>query len=437
MRRILYYSLVCLLWVSVNSCKDDEASQPPTPTFTVDRTSGLYNSTEFVFTVDQVGANAVSLLPYGADHVNDAGILIPASSFTNGKATVKFVYGQVGTFNAVVVANNHTGDGLSVKSTTSSPTAITITSNRNALLDFSFDHSTKTVIDTVAHTITVTVPAGTDVTNLTAKFTASNFATVTGDTKNFSSPVVYTVTPQNGGTAQTWTVTVNVTPREKTNMFKSFQGLESSTVYKAGRVLPAYIDSANNQVVIYDVAEKDTLDPGNYDSVALDFALKGSFAYAEYGTYSATGPRAHGKDTVDLTDDLKITIVPQDSSLGAPDGPKTFDVYFRIAPKLIVTLTGDPTPLNPIVKDTTTNYGIALDVLANTHVSTLKVDFDFLTPAAPAAATTINAIKADGVTVPMTGASINATKPVKIQVSVTQDGVTFWVTYTLTVNSVK
>src|ERR1044071_9923511 len=121
MRRILYYSLLCLLWVSVNSCKDDEASQPPTPTFTVDRTSGMYNSTEFTFTVDQAGSSAVSLLPYGVDHVNDAGILIPASSFTNGKAVVKFVYGKVGTFAAVVVANNHTGDGLSVKNAISAP----------------------------------------------------------------------------------------------------------------------------------------------------------------------------------------------------------------------------------------------------------------------------------------------------------------------------
>src|SRR5262245_15420700 len=120
MRRILYYSLLCLLWVSVNSCKDDEAAQPPTPTFNVDKTSGLYQNTEFSFTVDQVGSNAVSLLPYGADHVNDAGILIPASSFTNGKAVVKFTYGKVGTFNAVVVANNHSGDGLSVKNTVSS-----------------------------------------------------------------------------------------------------------------------------------------------------------------------------------------------------------------------------------------------------------------------------------------------------------------------------
>jgi len=274
MRRILYYSLVCLLWVSVNSCKDDEASQPPTPTFTVDRTTGLYNTTDFVFIVDQVGSNAVSLLPYGADHVNDAGILIPASSFTNGKATIKFRYAQVGTFNAVVIANNHTGDGLSVKNTLSAPTPITITSNRNAILDFTFDHSTKTVIDTAAHTITVTVPAGTDVTNIAPKITASDFATVSDGGKNFSSDVVYTVTPQNGGAGQTWTAHVIVTPREKTNLFKSFQGLLSKKGKKAGLVLPADVDTTGNKVVIYDIGRRDTLDPADYDSVALDFALQ-------------------------------------------------------------------------------------------------------------------------------------------------------------------
>ncbi|HEX8061038.1 MAG TPA: hypothetical protein VF473_08895, partial [Cyclobacteriaceae bacterium] len=179
MRRILYYSLVCLLWISVNSCKDDEASQPPTPTFTVDRTSGLYNSTQFTFTIDQPGSNSVSLLPYGAENANVAGILVPASSFTNGKAVVKVVYSKVGTFNAVVVANNHTGDGLSVKEAISAPTAITVTSNRTAISAYSFDKSTKTVIDTTAHTITVTVPYGTDLTAQKAKFTISDLATAT------------------------------------------------------------------------------------------------------------------------------------------------------------------------------------------------------------------------------------------------------------------
>src|SRR4051812_2870971 len=102
MRRLLYYSLLCLLWVSVDSCKDDEAAAPPKPSFTVDKTSGLYNATEFTFTIDQVEGNSISLLPYGVDNPSFGGVTVPASSFTNGKASVKFTYAKIGTYNAVV-----------------------------------------------------------------------------------------------------------------------------------------------------------------------------------------------------------------------------------------------------------------------------------------------------------------------------------------------
>src|ERR1041385_6659042 len=280
MRRILYYSLVCLLWVSVNSCKDDEASQPPTPTFTVDRTSGLYNSTEFTFTIDQVGSSAVSLLPYGADHANDAGVLVPASSFTNGKAVVKFVYGKVGVFNAVVVANNHTGDGLSVKNTMSDAKPITITSNRTAISEFSFDKSTKTVIDTTAHTIVVTVPFGTDLTALKAKFALSDFATATvagaaqtsGTTaNNFSSDVVYKITGQNGTTSTDWTVSVVTTPVETDHSFKAVTGTIASTGNGSGRTLGSFLDNTGHVIVVYDTLGDGTAPDA--DSVSVGFTL--------------------------------------------------------------------------------------------------------------------------------------------------------------------
>jgi hypothetical protein len=436
MRRILYYSLLCLLWVSVNSCKDDEASQPPTPTFTVDRTSGMYNSTEFTFTVDQVGSNAVSLLPYGTDHVNDAGILIPASSFTNGKAVVKFVYGKVGTFNAVVLANNHTGDGLSVKNAISTPQAITITSNKTAITDFSFEGSTKTVIDTVAHTIVVTVPAGTDVTKLKGNFTAADFSAVTvggaaqtsGTTVNdFTTPKTYNVKSQDNAKNQDWTVSVVVTPREKTNMFKSFSGINNKKGKLNGRVLPAYIDSAGNKVVVYDTIGSN---PAKFDSVLLDYALKGSFAYAKF---TATNKKLKGKDQVSLASPTQVTVVPQDSAAAAPDGPKTFDIYFKVAPRLTVTLTADSiTDLNPVVKGTSSEWSINLDVLAPTKTNKLQTDFDFALPPS----TTINSITVNGVAV-NDGSVINYSEPVVFKVSVTQGTVTFWVSYTVTVTVVK
>jgi Domain of unknown function (DUF2341)/Cadherin-like beta sandwich domain/Divergent InlB B-repeat domain len=75
-------------------------------------------------------------------------------------------------------------------------------------------------INSAAGTIGVTVPAGTNVTALVATFTTSagvssvkvgGVAQVSGTTpNNFTSPVVYAVTAQDGVTVQNWTVTVTV-----------------------------------------------------------------------------------------------------------------------------------------------------------------------------------------------------------------------------------
>lgn len=66
-------------------------------------------------------------------------------------------------------------------------------------------------INTTNHTVTIQVAYGTNVTSLTPSITVSTGATISpasGVTRNFSSPVTYTVS--NGGVSQTWTVTVTV-----------------------------------------------------------------------------------------------------------------------------------------------------------------------------------------------------------------------------------
>ena len=428
MRRILYYSLVCLLWVSVNSCKDDEASQPPTPTFTVDRTSGLYNSTEFTFTIDQVGSNAVSLLPYGDDHPNDGGILIPASSFTNGKAVVKFTYGKVGTFNAVVVANNHTGDGMSVKNTLSAPTAITITSDATDLSEFSFEKSTKTESDGTAHTITVTVPYGTDLTTLKGKFTASDFATVTvngnaqvsGTTaNNFSSPVTYKVTGQNGTAFTNWVVTVVVTPIETDHTFKSASGVVASKGKTAGRALPGFVDNTNHVVVVYD-----TIGTGatRSDSVSFVFALNNSFGTAKIGTKVLKDA-----DTLNLNADKVVTLTAQDASSA------DYALAFRAAPRLNVAFA----TLNPTVSGKSNgDWAVNLDVLNGTTVTALTPTLTFDTPVG-AVVGAIQTQVGDAAPVVYAGGALDFTKPVTFIVAVTDAGVTYDVKYTVTVTVVK
>jgi hypothetical protein len=451
MRRILYYSLLCFLWVSVNSCKEDEAAQPPTPTFTVDRTTGLYQSTEFVFTIDQVSSQAVSLLPYGLEQPNTAGILVPASSFVDGKATVKFVYGQVGTFHAVVVANNHSGDGVSVKNSVSAPTDITITSDRTAILEFSLKgkapypgvadktvdvNSTGTDIDTVAHTINVVVPYGTNLATVEPVYKTSDFAEVTTSGTDYSTDVVYTVVSQNGLKTTEWTVHVDVTPIETDNNFKSFQGIVSNKGGRAGRVLPSSIDTVNHVIVLYDTLHTGTaeFDLDNYDSVALDFAVRGKFAYVHFD-----GENDHlaGKDTVDLADDIKVVIVPQDSTgtvdVDGDDGSITYDVVVVEAPKLHVSFDN----LNPSPSGTSdANFNVAINVLNGTDVEAINAYYDFDYPPGMSAVDILD-IKANGVSVASSDA-VNFKKPASIQVLFENpDGIQFWVTYTVAVTVLK
>jgi uncharacterized repeat protein (TIGR02543 family) len=79
-----------------------------------------------------------------------------------------------------------------------------------------------TIVSGASGTIAVTVPSGTNVTALVATFTTSaNIAWIkvggtaqeSGTTpNNFSSPVTYVVTAQDGVTTKSWVVTVSITP---------------------------------------------------------------------------------------------------------------------------------------------------------------------------------------------------------------------------------
>jgi hypothetical protein len=69
------------------------------------------------------------------------------------------------------------------------------------------------VINEAAKTIAVTVPFGTDVTSLTPTIvhTGASITPASGTSQDFSSPVIYTVTAEDGTTAQ-YTVTVTISP---------------------------------------------------------------------------------------------------------------------------------------------------------------------------------------------------------------------------------
>ena len=382
MRRLLYYSLLCLLWISVDSCKDDEVAAPPKPSFTVDKTSGSVGN-EFTFTVDQVEGNSISLLPYGTENPSMGGVLIPTSSFTNGKATVKFSYGSPGTFKAVVVVNNHATDGESVKNTYSDAKDITITASGTEISDFSLgilrtdgyaqdvytSLTTKTTIDKTNKTIAVIVRYSlpkdgknpnyfTDKTKLVATYSASSFSTVSvngtaqksGTTENnFSNPVDYVVKAQDGTTA-TYKVTATFTPVETVKTIKSMSG---TAVSKAAdkKALGGYVNDGSSAVVLF--APNGT-PADQLDSVRVKWSLGGDFATLKMG-----GAKIKQDTLLNLQASSKtVTVFAQDSST------RDYKVYGVVAPKLKLSFN----TLTPVVTASSDNsFAIKLNVLGSTE----------------------------------------------------------------------
>jgi hypothetical protein len=114
------------------------------------------------------------------------------------------------------------------------------------ILDFSIPKQTRTaVINDIIHTITVEVPRGTDVTALAPdKIALSPGATIipdTGEVMDFTGPVTYTVTAQDGVTKQKWVVTVVFPPSPETDI------LAFSIPEQTG---PAVIDTILHEVHI-------------------------------------------------------------------------------------------------------------------------------------------------------------------------------------------
>ena len=104
--------------------------------------------------------------------------------------------------------------------------------NEKSILSFRFDALDESgVIDQIARKISFVLPAGTDVTQLVPTIEVSEGATVdpaSGVAQDFTNPVTYTVTAQNGTTA-VYTVTVvleggDVEPTGKTVLIKDFTG---------------------------------------------------------------------------------------------------------------------------------------------------------------------------------------------------------------------
>ncbi len=111
-------------------------------------------------------------------------------------------------------------DGITTQEWVIRVTEEVVLNNETHILTYSFGIPPQTgeaSIDEVNHTVDIEVESGTDLTSLVATFTLSEGATAevggvaqtSGSTsKDFSSPVTYTITAEDGTTTQDWVVTV-------------------------------------------------------------------------------------------------------------------------------------------------------------------------------------------------------------------------------------
>ena len=111
--------------------------------------------------------------------------------------------------------SSNSGSGNSGGDMPSEP-ATPAKSNAKSIITFEMANSVAVNIDETNHTISLTMPSGTDVTALSPTITVSENATTTpatGEAQNFTNSVTYTVTAQDG-TAQDYVVTVTVVASE-------------------------------------------------------------------------------------------------------------------------------------------------------------------------------------------------------------------------------
>lgn len=164
-----------------------------------------FSSLSVTGTVNEGGKTVALTVPFSTDVT----ALVPTITHTGSSISPNT--GVAADFTSpvtyTVTAEDATTQAYTVTVTVASNTETSITS-----FDFASPAVTGTV-DNTAHTVALTVPYGTAVTSLTPTIVLATGATISptsGTATNFTSPVTYTVTAQDGTTQQTYTVTITV-----------------------------------------------------------------------------------------------------------------------------------------------------------------------------------------------------------------------------------
>ncbi len=157
-------------------------------------------------TINSSNATVDVVMPYGTDLTN----LTPAITISPG-ASISPQSGVPQNFSNPVIYTVTAQNGTTKIWTVYVSTQL---NNQAEILAFYIPNQISSIINSSYATVDVVMPYGTDLTNLTPTITVSPGASISpqsGVPQNFSNPVIYTVTAQNG-TTKIWTVFVSLEP---------------------------------------------------------------------------------------------------------------------------------------------------------------------------------------------------------------------------------
>lgn len=173
----------------------------------------LYDTTGILVskmvTIDSAAATVDVEILFG--YGTQADSLVPQFTLSAG-ATSLPASGDTVDFSAPATVTVTAEDQITTRDWTVTVTEAASASTETNITSFVLAEQTgPAVIDTTSHTVTVEVAYGTDLTTLTPTIEVSAGATIapaSGAVTDFTNPVTYTVTAQDGTTTQDWTVTV-------------------------------------------------------------------------------------------------------------------------------------------------------------------------------------------------------------------------------------
>lgn len=161
---------------------------------------------------NQIGNSTINNATHAVDVLvtpqTDLKSLSPSISVSSG-ASISPASGEAQDFTGPVTYTVTGDDGATKQLWT---VTVSNASTETDIISVNLEQSENTTIDATNHTISFAVPMGTDVTSLSPSISVSAGATVSpasGISQDFSNPVTYTVTAEDGSTIQHWTVSAN------------------------------------------------------------------------------------------------------------------------------------------------------------------------------------------------------------------------------------